>query len=330
MVRLAQAASSEYFGIWGEPPNQRRTGATENNPGGNMDGELNVVPFYNGWEYVFRPKSEAVAEMIAWLMEGAVENGKYIGYSQNNGSFPREGVFDALAEMSDPDTRKIKVLVNCDCSSLTGACVYAAGKIEPDLSRPELRTMWTGSQRQILMSTGAFIKLTDPELLETGKGLRRGDILLKTGHTATVIESDDQEESFPVRLEGCAFSRIRKGPGVEYDTVCVLPGGTILEALGTAADTDGLVWYEVVYEGLKGYTSGTYAKALPKGSCSGNVWLRETPGTDGKQILVIPKGAVPFMTGRSQQALSGTVMRTWYECIYDGHLGWASGLYVKP
>ena len=84
------------------------------------------------------------------------------------------------------------------------------------------------------------------------------------------------------------------------------------------------------YEGLKGYTSGTYAKALPKGSCRGNVWLREMPGTDGKQILVIPKDAVTFMPGRSQQALSGTAMRTWYECVYDGHLGWASGLYVKP
>lgn len=330
MLRLAQAASSEYYSTWGEPPNQRRTGATKENPGGNMDGELNVVPFYGGWEYVFRPKSPEVAEFIAWLMEGAVENGDHIGYSQCNEQYPREGVFDALFAMANPDTRKIKALVNCDCSSLTGAVVYSAGIKDPALYRPDLRTMWTGSERELLMSTGAFVELTDPLLLELGTGLRRGDILLKTGHTATAIDNDDHIDSFPVRFEGCAYSRIRKGPGVEYDTEEILPGGTILDAIGSATDDSGLVWYRVIYNGVYGYTSSTYAKPLPKGSCTGNTWLRETAGTDGKQIIVIPKGAEPYMTGNAKRAWSGTVKRTWFECIYGGHLGWASGLYVKP
>ena len=193
MLRLAQAASAEYFSTWGVPPNQRRTGATAANPGGNMDGELNVVPFYGGWEYVFRPKDEAVAEKIAWLSTRTVMNGVHIGYSQNNSQYPRTGLFDELKKQKTPDPMKITAKVNCDCSAKAGAVVYHAG-VKDD----RLRNMWTGNEREILMSTGAFVELTDPLLLELGTGLKRGDILLKTGHTAIAIDSDDHQDTFPV------------------------------------------------------------------------------------------------------------------------------------
>ena len=127
MIRLAQAASSEHFSAWGEPPNQRRTGVTASNPGGNMDGELNVVSFYGGWEICFRPVTTNLGDKIATFMEAAVRNGQYIGYGQNNGKYPREGVFDALAKLKSTDPAKIKTLCNCDCSSLVGAAVYYAG-----------------------------------------------------------------------------------------------------------------------------------------------------------------------------------------------------------
>ena len=73
MLRLAQAASSEFGTKYGTPPNQLRTP-------GKLDGELNVVNFYGGWQYVFRPKDEQTAERIADFVLGAVENGAYIGY----------------------------------------------------------------------------------------------------------------------------------------------------------------------------------------------------------------------------------------------------------
>lgn len=71
--------------------------------------------------------------------------------------------------------------------------------------------------------------------------------------------------------------------------------------------------FEVIRKSLKGYISGTYAKALLKGSCNGTAWLREMPGMDARQILVTLDGADPFITRKSQQILSGTVMRTQYE-----------------
>lgn len=325
MLRLAQAASSENFDAWGTPPNQRRTGATEHDPAGNLDGELNIVQFYGGWEMVFRPIDEKKAEKIAWLAEGAVENGSRIGYGQGSlasdgGIYHREGVFDYLYGMAIPDTRKIRYLCNCDCSSLAGACAFHAGIYEP-----ALRTMWTGTEEQILMGTGEFIKLTDPLLLEIGTGLKRGDILLKKGHTAIAIDTDDHADTFPIQIVRCSYTRIRSGAGTEYSTVRVVGNGTILHASGRAYDEDGLEWYRV--EG--GYTSATYAVPLPEASCTSDTWLREDAGTKGDPIIVIPKGATVYLTENAKTALSGIIPRKWYECVYGGHLGWASSLNIK-
>lgn len=323
MLRLAQAASSEYFSAYGTPPNQRRTP-------GKLDGELNIVPFYGGWEYVFRPKNSITAEHIAWLAEGAVENAAMIGYGQaslasDGGRYPRTGVFDALYQMTKPDTRKIKSLCNCDCSSLVASCVYFSGAVEPALYKPELRAMWTGTERALLMKMGTFIELTDPLLLELGTGLKRGDILLKEGHTAIAIDSDDHRDTYPVMIQNCSKSRIRLGPGTEYETYEVVDAGTILDAEGTTDALDGFPWYRVIYDNIAGYTSSAYAAPLPKGICTGDTWLREDAGTKNKEIIVIPKGAEPYLTGAKKKVL----LRTWYECIYGGHRGWASGLYVK-
>lgn len=320
MLHLAQAASSEYHSAYGTPPNQLRTK-------GKLDGELNIVDFYGGWKMVFRAKNPDVAERIAYMIEGAVLNGDHIGYGQaslasDGGKYPREGVFDALFQMSDPDTRKINTLCNCDCSSLVGACVYGAS---PALYIPEMRTMWTGTEEQILMRSGEFIELTDPMLLELGTGLKRGDILLKDGHTAVAVDSDGHHDTFPVIIDNCYKSRIRSGPGVDFDTLEIVTVGDILEAEGTAYDIDAFPWYRVRCGLLVGYTSSAYARPLKAGSCVGDTWLREDAGTKNKEIIVIPKGAAPHLTGKQKRVL----LRTWYEVIYGGHRGYASGLYIK-
>lgn len=325
MLRLAQAASSEYFTRYGTPPNQRRTP-------GKLDGELNIVDFYGGcWQYVFRAKDKTKAEKIAWMMEGAVANGNYIGYGQDSlasdgGKYPRTTAFDALFKMSNPDPRKLKTLVNCDCTSSMGFSVYFAGVYEP-----KLRTVWSGTARDILMGTGEFIEITDPLMLELGTGLRRGDILLwhnaatNEGHAAICIDDDDHHDTFPVIIDNCSKSRIRSGPGVDFDTLEIVTVGDILEAEGTAYDIDAFPWYRVRCGLLVGYTSSAYARPLKAGSCVGDTWLREDAGTKNKEIIVIPNGAAPYLTGKQKRVL----LRTWYEVIYGGHRGYASGLYIK-
>ena len=323
MLRLAQASSSELFTEYGTPPNQRRTP-------GKLDGELNVVNFYGGWEYVFRPKDETMAENIADFVLGAVENAKHIGYGQDSlksdgGKYPRTSLFDVLFQMSDPNPRKVIKLCNCDCSALMGDALYFGAKIY----NPDFRTMWTGTERKMIMDTGKFIELTDPLLLELGTGLKRGDILLKEGHTACAIDSDDHHDTFPVIIDNCSKSRIRSGPGTEYETMLIVSKGEIFDAEGTALDSDGFPWYRVhfteIYEYI-GYTSSAYATPLPQGKCTADTWLRKSAGTKGTKVIVIPKGAKPYLTGKKKKV----GVRTWYECVYGGHLGWASGLYIKP
>ena len=181
MIRIAQASSSENFSKYGKAPNQRRTGASRAKPEGNLDGELNIVDWYGGWEAVYRAIDGEVAEKIATIAYRAVANGNYIGYSWS-GNYE---LFDAMKKKGTDDPMDIDTLVNTDCAAKVGVCVYFSG-----IKDERLRTMTTWKEDEILMSTNAFVKLTDKDMLNNGKGIQRGDILWKTGHTAVALDSD--------------------------------------------------------------------------------------------------------------------------------------------
>ena len=229
VIRIAQAASSETGTKFGTAPNQRRTGATIANPGGNMDGELNVKDFAGGWERVYRPKDSKVAEFIATFMVSAVANGSHIGYSQDA---TRVGVFDECKKMTLPNPAMIKKLVNCDCATLVGAAVYFAG-----IKLDTLRKMCTWEMEDILMKSGHFTKLTDKDLLQKGIGIKRGDILWKTGHTAVAIDSYIKEN------EG--------GKGMIFPD----DASKFLKENGLRTkDLDGNAWYLYSTKGVSTYT----------------------------------------------------------------------------
>ena len=328
MIRLAQAASSEYFGKYGTPPNQRRTGATAENPGGNMDGELNIVNFCtNGWTAVFRANNEKIAERIAWIVTRAVANGKWIGYGQaslasDGGKYPRTGVFDALMRLDytqtgAPDPLEIKTLCNCDCSSLMGAAVYFAG-----IHEPKLRDMWTGSQRSLLLGTGEFTELNDPELLQSAVGVRRGDIFWKPGHTAVAIDTDERPSYIPCWTVDCKAVNLRKGPGTDYAAIKELPCGVIMDYVSTNANG----WMQVRYKGQFAFISPMYCKILPTMTATGDVWLRKEPKVDkATEVIVIPKGATVYVTGETKRP----ILTKWYRAFYAGKEGWASEKYLK-
>lgn len=181
MIRIAQASSSENFSKYGKAPNQRRTGASRTKPEGNLDGELNIVNWYGGWEAVYRPIDGAVAERIAEFMYNAVANGNYIGYSWDGGT----QLYDALRKKNSTNPMDIDTFVNTDCAKLVGDAVWFSG-----IKSDTLHDLVTWKMDNVLMSTNAFLKLTDKEMLEKGKGIRRGDILWKTGHTAVALDSD--------------------------------------------------------------------------------------------------------------------------------------------
>ena len=180
-IRIAQAASSETFGKNGVAPNQRRTGVTASKPQGNLDGELNIINWKGGWECVYRPFDETVAEFIAEFFYRAVANGSGIGYSWDSNT----GLFDWLKNHNSKNPADVNTPVNTDCAALVGAAVYNAG-----IEDSRLRTLTTDKMDAVLMSTGCFVKLTGKDICENGKGIRRGDILWKKGHTACALDTD--------------------------------------------------------------------------------------------------------------------------------------------
>lgn len=188
-MRIAQASSSENFTRYGKAPNQRRTGASRAKPEGNLDGELNVVNWSGGWTCVYRAIDPAIGEKIATFAYRAVANGNYIGYSWSGNT----GVFDALKAKGSTDPMDIDTLVNCDCATLVGAAVYYSG-----IHNDGLRDLVTWKMDEVLMKTNAFVKLASTDLCEKGKGIQKGDILLKEGHTAVAIDSDSSPVTTPL------------------------------------------------------------------------------------------------------------------------------------
>lgn len=164
-VTIGNARISEYGTVSGKKGDQ--TGR-----------EVMLQPFNSGgaWAAVFRPKSVEVAKKIAKAMRQACANNK-IGYSQPD----RLSLYNE-ARKHNYDLSKVGSC-NCDCSSLDGVCINAAGvKIDP--------TIYSGSAPTLIMNTGKFTKITDPKLCKKGKGLRAGDILWRKGHMGAVVEGD--------------------------------------------------------------------------------------------------------------------------------------------
>lgn len=317
MIRIAQASSSEFFSAWGVPPNQRRTGITTQNPYGNLDGELNISPFYGGWTIVFRPVSSNLAERIAHFMEQAVKN-PYGGYGQNNGQYPRTGLFDALAKLKSTDPMDVKTLFNVDCSSLVGAAVYFGG-----VKMMALRTMYTGTQRDIFRTCGEFTELTDKTLLQSGVGIKRGDILWKAGHTAVALDTDPRQETTPALIWNCSACNLRSGPGTENGILKTLHPGDIVQLVSRASNGWGQVRAGTTY----GYVSPLYYQTLATATATGNVWLRKEAGktTQPYEIIVIPEGATAYVTGETKRV----GLQKWYRAFYADREGWASGKYLK-
>lgn len=310
MIRIAQAASSETGTAYGTPPNQLRTP-------GKLDGELNVIPFYaSGWRAVFRAKDPQIGAKIGDLAYKVVEAGDKVGYGQQTtGASARTGLFDALNGMAVPNPAKIPVPVNCDCSSMAGACAYYAGAYHPDL-----RTMNTTTAPTRLLESGYFVRVEDADLLEAARGCKRGDLFWRPGHMMICLDSDGEQPTEPRRIWNCSACNLRSGPSTDYNIVGVLHGGDLVTLISTASTG----WGQVHSEAGVGFVSPKYLTKLEIGKATGNVWMRENAGTQYAQIMVVPQGAEVYLTGEWQMV----GYRKWYEVIYAGRQGWCSSLYL--
>ena len=139
--------------------------------------EVCTRTWYNKpWTAVIRPKDSAAAEKIAKAMEQACTNDN-IGYDQ----YQRTTLY-TQAKANNWDLSKITTACECDCSSLVAVCVNAAGiSVSKDI--------YTGNQKSALQSTGKFDIYTESKYIGSDSYLKRGDILLGSGHTAIVLSN---------------------------------------------------------------------------------------------------------------------------------------------
>lgn len=158
-----------------------------------------------GWHTVLRCKDEEKAERIARECEAACLNPN-VGYDQYNRNSLRKA-----AETANWDLSKVGKC-ECDCSSLVAVCAECAGVEVPYVyeNAPVTSSMVSGYK-----TTGEFDVLTEVKYLTSDKYLRRGDILVKSGHTVIALQDGEYGRErlvsikVPVLKKGCKGAAVR-------------------------------------------------------------------------------------------------------------------------
>lgn len=123
---------------------------------------------------------------------------------------------------------------------------------------------------------------------------------------------------------------LRKGPGLDYRSICTVASGVKLVYDRTEKDDRGVTWYRVTYDGRRGWISGMYAKEGSssegeKVTTTANVHLRSGAGTDYASRTVIDAGTT--LTCDRTSLDDNNV--AWYHVSYRGKTGWICARYAK-
>lgn len=181
-------------------------GIKNNKAGDQTNKEVCTRSWYkSSWHTVLRPIDPEVAEKMAVACEAGCAN-KNVGYDQWNRNTLR-----TQAEAVGWDLSKITVPCECDCSSFKSVCAECAGVAIPynNGNAPTTSTMVSAFK-----STGEFKVLQETKYLTSDDYLKRGDVLVKKGHTVMVLE-DGKYAHFKMVAVNCqVLKKIAKGKPV--------------------------------------------------------------------------------------------------------------------
>ncbi len=161
--------------------------------------------WYNsGWQTVLRCKDSDKVEKMAQECEAACLNPN-VGYDQYQRNTLRK-----QAKAVGYDLSKVGKC-ECDCSSLMTVCAECADIEIPytNGNAPSTRTMVAAFK-----STGEFDVLTEAKYLTSDKYLRRGDILVKNGHTAMALQDGEFGRETKVSVKVSVLKKKAKGDAV--------------------------------------------------------------------------------------------------------------------
>ncbi len=180
-----------YSGVKiGHASHDERGKYTGGRPGDQDGTEVQIVNWYNqNWNYVLRPKTQALAERIARACESGCNNDN-IGYSQS----ARNTIYIEALKVG-LDLSKITTPCNCDCSSFVSTCCIIAGLPESIFYQGgNMRTTYT--LVAAAQQTGQFIVYTNNNYTKSKDLLKRGDIILNSNqHVAIVLSNGANAQS---------------------------------------------------------------------------------------------------------------------------------------
>jgi hypothetical protein len=231
------------------------------------------------WTAVIRPNDSKIAEKIAKAMEQACANDK-IGYDQS-----QRTTLYAQAKACGWDLSKITTACETDCSALVAVCVNAAGvSVSKDI--------YTGNELNALKATGEFTVYSTSQYTGSSDYLKRGDVLLASGHTAIVLSNgakasgsgtttakatttattaktateaaQKKSSSLAGTYQATTDLNLRNGAGKNKAAMVVIPSGTKVKNYGYYTEVSGTKWLYIQFT-LKGVTytgfaSGKYLK----------------------------------------------------------------------
>ena len=230
-VEIIPQPAVQYSGVKLGSSSKDEKGQYRGGQAGDQTGaEVYIQNWYDGsWHSVIRPKSAALAEKIASACEKACNNNN-IGYDQ----YERNSLYREALKVN-LDLSKITTPCECDCSSLVSTCCIAAGLSESIFfAGNNMRT--TYNLIDACNKTGYFDVLTSSNYTRSKDYLKRGDILLSTGHTVIVLSNGDKAgqmvvtqtvtETYKVKITASKLN-VRSSPNVNSAIVTQVKAGEV-------------------------------------------------------------------------------------------------------
>ena len=174
---------------------------------GALVNQVKISSYYSGgWYCVLRPSSKALAEKSANICEAGCNNPN-IGYSQGSRNTLRDkalakaGItgsaaedFTNLAKVTVEHVNNISSTCYADCSSFMTFCAMCGGA-------PIKYGVWSDNAHVVstmeehFTANNTYVALKAAKYLDSSDYLRRGDILLCSGHTVMVLDDGPKAPS---------------------------------------------------------------------------------------------------------------------------------------
>ena len=192
-IKIGHASISEQGKIYGEAGDQTNK-------------EVCLRSWYkSSWHTVLRPIDETIAEKMATACEAGCNNNR-IGYDQY-----QRNTLRTQAKAVDWDLSKITAPCECDCSSFMSVCAECAGV---DIPYNGNNAPTTSTMVGAFKSTGDFKVIQESKYLNSDEYLKRGDILVKSGHTVMVLEDGSKSKLIETTIKAQVLQKKCKGEAV--------------------------------------------------------------------------------------------------------------------